>query len=348
MRNLGWEAARRGRIDILDWLLSSAQDFGIGIDAWAVLNNASEAGHLDVLDWCVRRKVFDPQDDDAVKYTTESVVACAAGHGTVQVLDWWMQTLGGGERLQYSEWALDAASFNGHLKVLQWFKSNGLELKHHQGLVVDKAAAVGLVDVIQWWHSQHPLVRFMYTTNAADTASMNGHVQVLQWFLDAGLELKYTEQAIDCASQCGRVFVLDWWVRNRARLPAGLQFTSNALVHSHRIAGPQVLDWWRTSRLVLAQDAFFELDFTDLETVLGQSYAVQNALDAVVWGKANGYSVIADESHLKRAVELGRFPVVECLVDVVGVVPTASLVAELEMSQSVPVHIIDWLKSRID
>ena len=42
-------------------------------------------------------------------------------------------------------------------------------------------------------------------------ASMNGHVELLQWLKDSGLKMKYTSSAMDLASGYGHVKVLQWW-----------------------------------------------------------------------------------------------------------------------------------------
>ncbi|KAI8813185.1 hypothetical protein BJ742DRAFT_791317 [Cladochytrium replicatum] len=45
-----------------------------------------------------------------------------------------------------------------------------------------------------------------------DSASENGHVCVLKWWLKSkGIELKWTEQSMDYASQGVHVNVLNWW-----------------------------------------------------------------------------------------------------------------------------------------
>ena len=55
------------------------------------------------------------------------------------------------------------ASFNGHIKVLEWFKNSGYEFK--------------------------------YSKNAINNASQGGHIKVLEWFKNSGYKFKYDKEA---------------------------------------------------------------------------------------------------------------------------------------------------------
>jgi len=52
--------------------------------------------------------------------------------------------------MKYTSYAIDNASKNSHIIILEWWKNSNLELK--------------------------------YTDNAIDDASYNGHINVLKWF----------------------------------------------------------------------------------------------------------------------------------------------------------------------
>jgi hypothetical protein len=80
------------------------------------------------------------------------------------------------------EAAIHLASECGHVPVLDWWVSSGLELK--------------------------------YTHNSMDLCSGRGHVDVLDWWANSGLQLTYSEDSTDLASKNGRVAVLDWWLKS--------------------------------------------------------------------------------------------------------------------------------------
>lgn len=44
-----------------------------------------------------------------------------------------------------------------------------------------------------------------------DLASENGHIDILDWFKNNGLQLKYTHNAIVQAAANGPVHILNWW-----------------------------------------------------------------------------------------------------------------------------------------
>ncbi len=77
------------------------------------------------------------------------------------------------------DYAIDNASRDGNVSLLQWWKASGLECK--------------------------------YTYRAMNSASREGHVDVLDWWKASGFEIKYTSNAMDMASEDGHVGVLDWW-----------------------------------------------------------------------------------------------------------------------------------------
>ncbi|KAI9217509.1 hypothetical protein BC828DRAFT_418058 [Blastocladiella britannica] len=74
---------------------------------------------------------------------------------------------------------------------------------------MDDASRNGHVDVLEWWRNSG--LELKYTRQAMDDASCNGHVDVLEWWRHSGLELKYTHQAMDQASNKGHINVLSWW-----------------------------------------------------------------------------------------------------------------------------------------
>ncbi|KAJ3156881.1 hypothetical protein HDU86_003416 [Geranomyces michiganensis] len=101
----------------------------------------------------------------------------AAARGQVDLLQVWKSCYP--NQMRWSEVALDKASRNGHVAVLEWFFKSNLK----------------------------PL----YTTRAIDWASGCGHVDVLECWLKSGLKLRYTKSAIQWARANNRTEVLKWW-----------------------------------------------------------------------------------------------------------------------------------------
>lgn len=78
---------------------------------------------------------------------------------------------------------------------------------------VDDVSAFGYIDVLNWLRASSAAsgVPLQYTEEAMNEASANGHVHILQWWLDSNLELKYSPYAFILAKRYGRKNVLKWW-----------------------------------------------------------------------------------------------------------------------------------------
>lgn len=85
-----------------------------------------------------------------------------------------------------------------------------------------------------------------YTSDAMDLASANGHVEILEWWKQSGLELKYTQNAMDSASHNGHTAVLDWWVNSGLRLLYYPLLLDKATIDCRL----EVMEWWRTQNKI--------------------------------------------------------------------------------------------------
>ena len=74
---------------------------------------------------------------------------------------------------------------------------------------IDSASKNGHIDVLEWFKNSG--YKFKYSVNAIKLASQNCHVNVLKWFKNSGYEFKYSADAIDLASENGHVNVLEWF-----------------------------------------------------------------------------------------------------------------------------------------
>jgi ATP-dependent Lon protease len=114
----------------------------------------------------------------------------------------------------WTEKAIDNASINNHVSILDWWLKSGLELK--------------------------------YTHDAIDKASESGNISVLDWWLKSGLELKYTQNAIDKANENGSISVLDWWLSNYKKGKVEFKYTENSMnnIKLDETALIKQLKWW--------------------------------------------------------------------------------------------------------
>jgi hypothetical protein len=91
------------------------------------------------------------------------------------------------------------------------------------------------------------LFRLHYTEHSLHNASLRGHVNVLEWWKNSGLELKYTEDALHDASAYGHINVLEWW--KNSGLP--LKYLDIDLEYLFCIINNvKVKEWWIDSGLL--------------------------------------------------------------------------------------------------
>ena len=74
-----------------------------------------------------------------------------------------------------------------------------------------------------------------------DSASKNGHLSLLDFWKNSGLELKWSEKAMDDAKN---IRILNWWKHSGLEL----KYSQNAMDHSQNTC---ILNWWRGSGLEL-------------------------------------------------------------------------------------------------
>ncbi|ORZ31662.1 hypothetical protein BCR44DRAFT_110491, partial [Catenaria anguillulae PL171] len=102
---------------------------------------ASKHGHITVLNWAKHNALPFPE-------STEEAIDLAIGQGQLQVLEWWYHE--SPLPFHYSVWGTRTASKNGHLHVLEWLASSGMEFRFASDAKTI-AAKNKHVSVVQWW-----------------------------------------------------------------------------------------------------------------------------------------------------------------------------------------------------
>ena len=107
---------------------------------------------------------------------------------------------------------------------------------------INSASANGHVNILQWWLEQwfESGSILKWDDHAMNLASANGHVNVLQWWLKSGLELKYDYHAMNGASANGHVDVLQWWLKSKLKLNYNEESINVAFAKGH----VDVIHWW--------------------------------------------------------------------------------------------------------
>ncbi|KAI9188264.1 hypothetical protein H9P43_002655 [Blastocladiella emersonii ATCC 22665] len=306
------DVCRKGRVDVLEWWLSS----GIPFPKCSLY---FETEHVAVLDFW-RRSGLDLEYD-------EGSVDTAAERGWIHVLEWWRTS---GLEFKYSHSAIDYAVANQRMDVLEWFASHRMELKHNMafyyasnwgrvhildwfkahGVVMDPAKIEGELRSIKavaldWWRRECPewFDGLPWGVMIVDATSDDDPSR-LQWIADSLVPVDdprwcTTPSLLDVTCERGEVSVLDWLAANLP--PAALTYTEIAIdnVSPWRTKLP-VLEWMhRTGR---------ELKYTDAAL---ECFSMYGRVECLQWLMNHGYEIKYKPGIGSRAIMRGQKKVAE-------------------------------------
>ncbi|KAI9351134.1 hypothetical protein DFJ73DRAFT_831714 [Zopfochytrium polystomum] len=238
-----------GHVAVLSWTME--KDCQIKYSEAAV-DGASKNGHIEVLDWWKSSGL-------TFKYTA-GAIDFAARAGQVVVLQWWVDS---GFELMYDNLLIDCASADGQFGVLEWLNHQNKIKVLHSTRAMDLASRNGHLAVLDWWLRHRGRLQLKYSPDAMDDATKAGRIDVLQWWADSGLKLRFNRFILDDASASGQVEALRWWTQLPARLgafgtgdrkgrngrsapvlPHRLQYSNCAVDIASQRGHISVLDWW--------------------------------------------------------------------------------------------------------
>jgi hypothetical protein len=160
---------------------------------------------------------------------------------------------------------------------------------------ISGVCAVGYVDTLEYLYNTMDN-RFDYNENAIFMASVNGHINVLTWWKNSGLELKYSEQTLDITSSLGMINSLIWWKNSGLEL----KYSDNALNLASENGHIHVLEWWLKSNLPLKYDE----NALDLASKYGHIHVLE-------WWLKSNLPLKYDENALDFASKRGHVDVLE-------------------------------------
>jgi hypothetical protein len=159
---------------------------------------------------------------------------------------------------------------------------------------MDAASRGGHVDVLQWWKESG--LELKWSNHAMNAASRSGHVAVLQWWKESGLEVKWSEYAMDEASGNGYINVLRWWKESGF----DMKWSGGALYGASKHGRVAVLQWWKESGLYL------RLSSSAMDWASWSGH-----VDVLQWWKDSGLELRWSEKAMDLASEFGRVGVLE-------------------------------------
>jgi hypothetical protein len=204
------------------------------IDFTGILDLVCSHGKIIVLKYLFYKNLF-------YDYT-EKAIDNASGNGHLRVLQFWLDVIDYKYPLKYTEEAFNGAAANGKLDVIKWWFKTGKQLKY-DCRAVDLASANGHLDVLKYIH-QHGI--FVYTTDAVDMASANGHIHVLEWWRSIENPLLYTKNSIKLAIEKCQYDVLYWWKYSGLELK--ICQDTMTMIKAH----PEINLWYSVTRYSLS------------------------------------------------------------------------------------------------
>ncbi|PHH82342.1 hypothetical protein CDD82_6316 [Ophiocordyceps australis] len=161
------------------------------------------------------------------------------------VLDYWKQSAWFRDKHVYDNEAVDGASKNGHIRVLDWWRRRSdLPLRYTEA-ALEQASGRGHLLVLEWWRDAAAKDERIVLRPGRSLlwASQHGKVDVLRWWDASGIPVAYDDGVAKVASRWGRVEVLETW--RQLRGDNKVVYDADVLISSTMYQHVGVLDWWR-------------------------------------------------------------------------------------------------------
>lgn len=135
-------AGSKNQIAVLDWWKQQYTTRNLTLKIGRVMDMASTAGHVEVLEWWATSQIEFKYDRLALQH--------ASCHGKVEVLDWW---LGSGLQMIFDQEALVGATRHNRPEVLEWWDKSGLPIQYRMCDIEEalEDAIGGGEDARRWW-----------------------------------------------------------------------------------------------------------------------------------------------------------------------------------------------------
>ncbi|KAJ3128045.1 hypothetical protein HK098_005257 [Nowakowskiella sp. JEL0407] len=172
------------------------------------LDVASSRNRFDILNWFVTQSSIDLKN---TRFYSANAMDLASSNVNLEMLNWWKES---GLQLIWTEHAIDYASANELIQILDWWMKSGLQLKWSED-AIDEACRLGKIDSLEWWFKSG--LELKYTSRAIECAFGWNQIRVLQWWRYSQLQMKFEKDIInrslnaECV-HCGNVRALEWWI----------------------------------------------------------------------------------------------------------------------------------------
>lgn len=169
----------------------------------------------------------------------------SSSYPRTDVLEYWKQSKYFQPEHTYDSEAVDGASKNGYVCVLDWWwRRSGLPLRYTESSL-EQASAYGHISVLEWWRDAAAQDENVVLRPGRSLlwAAQYGQPSVLRWWEASGIPVAHGEGVIKMASRCGCVEVLETW--RRLRGSSKMVYDGEILVAPTLQRRVEVLEWWQ-------------------------------------------------------------------------------------------------------
>ncbi|KAJ3128048.1 hypothetical protein HK098_005260 [Nowakowskiella sp. JEL0407] len=308
-----------------------------------------------------------------LNYYTASSINNASEFGLFDVLQWWLES---GLRLKYTKRAMNKAIINGRVDVLNWWKNSGLHLKWHEYTIPVASMRNRVEILEWWVENKFPFDIQSVMSDFLDAiyvANSTGNIQILNLWCKLGMRfehcnLNFLERSMIAVAKTGNVDVLQWWFdfadgwNSRIRIfrstpqPASLAKCLNVLewISNHdlsyktneavwvfrnaaKIGDVRILNWWI--------DRGLKLDWFYLNNVL-DDVSIANKVDILNWmvkaaSEDSDAKLVYSEKSLDGASDKGHVEILQWWKDS-GLKLKWTAKAIESASRQGHVEVLDW------
>ncbi|KAK8195878.1 hypothetical protein M8818_007029 [Zalaria obscura] len=211
--------------------------------------------------------------------------------GRLEILDFW-NTSPSFLTKKYTAEALDGASRQGFVHVLEWWQKSRLPLTYTEA-AFEQASSHGHVAVLDWWRN----LAFSHKADNFDTdtepvrvkpgksicyATQSGNAEVVRWWVRSGIPFPHEDTVAKLASTHGHVEVLKAWHECKE---SKMIFDNQVLVGATKMGHVEVLEWWKRSGLRV------EYKTCDVEEALEDGVEGRRGEEVRRWWARNGLNL---------------------------------------------------------
>lgn len=228
-----------------------------------------------------------------------------------EILDYW-RTSPTFLTKEYSSEAMDAASRNNSTNALDWWYNSGLPLKYTEA-ALEQASSQCHIPVLQWWkeHSRHrtpptpgeeaPPAKLrdplkLKVGKSITYATQSNKLDAIKWWVNSGVPFSHEDTVTKIASTHGHTKILDYWRSIRGEK---MLFDNQVLVGPTKMGKADVLEWWKKSGLKV------EYKTCDIEEALEDGVEGDAGESVRRWWAENGLNLGVGTSEWMRVKTLG-------------------------------------------